>query len=103
MKEIEQVQKSAPIFGEINRVSLQIDQKRKEKTEAAIDLPELSKVITKIKAVIDKIKEKEKVYVDDKSHFSNKIILMKSKIDDKYSQIRILQSDKNILKEDFYS
>jgi chromosome segregation ATPase len=97
------VQKSAPIFDQINRVSLQIEQKRKEKTEAAIDLPELNKVITKIKAVIDKIKEKEKVYVDDKSHFSNKIILMKSKIDDKYSQIRILQSDKNILKEDFYS
>lgn len=97
------MQKSAPIFDQINRVSLQIEQKRKEKTEAAIDLPELNKVITKIKAVIDKIKEKEKVYVDDKSHFSNKIILMKSKIDDKYSQIRILQSDKNILKEDFYS
>jgi chromosome segregation ATPase len=97
------VQKSAPIFGEINRVSLQIEQKRKEKTEAGIDLPELNKVITKIKAVINKIKEKEQVYVDDKSQFSNKIILMKSKIDDKYSQIRILQSDKNILKEDFYS
>jgi hypothetical protein len=28
---------------------------------------------------------------------------MKKKIDDKYSEIRILQSDKNILKEDFYS
>jgi chromosome segregation ATPase len=97
------VQKSAPIFGEINRVSLQIEQKRKEKTEVGIDLPELNKVITKIKAVINKIKEKEQVYVDDKSQFSNKIILMKSKIDDKYSQIRILQSDKNILKEDFYS
>lgn len=97
------MQKSAPIFGEINRVSLQIEQKRKEKTEVGIDLPELNKVITKIKAVINKIKEKEQVYVDDKSQFSNKIILMKSKIDDKYSQIRILQSDKNILKEDFYS
>jgi len=60
-------------------------------------------VITKIKAVINKIKEKEQVYVDDKSQFSNKIILMKKKIDDKYSEIRILQSDKNILKEDFYS
>ncbi len=60
-------------------------------------------MITKIKAVINKIKEKEQVYVDDKSQFSNKIILMKKKIDDKYSEIRILQSDKNILKEDFYS
>lgn len=60
-------------------------------------------MITKIKAVINKIKEKEQVYVDDKSQFSNKIILMKKKIDDKYSDIRILQSDKNILKEDFYS
>lgn len=60
-------------------------------------------MITKIKAVINKIKEKEQVYVDDKSQFSNKIILMKKKIDDKYSEIRMLQSDKNILKEDFYS
>jgi hypothetical protein len=60
-------------------------------------------VITKIKAVINKIKEKEKVYVDDKSQYSNKITLLKKKIDDKYSEVRMLQSDKNILKEDFYS
>lgn len=60
-------------------------------------------MIKKIKATINKIKEKETVYVNDKTQYSNKITLLKKKIDDKYSDVRMLQNDKNILKEDFYS
>lgn len=97
------MKKSAPIFDQIEDLNRKTEQKRKEKAEAGVDLPELNKVIKKIKAVINTIKEKEKVYVDDKSQYSTKITLLKKKIDDKYSEVRMLQSDKNILKEDFYS
>jgi len=66
-------------------------------------LPELKKVIKNIKAEIDKIKQKEQIYVDDKSSFSTKIVTLKKKLDDAYSAIRLLRGDKNVAKEDFYS
>lgn len=66
-------------------------------------MPELKKVIKNIKAEIDKIKQKEQVYVDDKSSFSTKIVTLKKKLDDAYSAIRLLRGDKNVAKEDFYS
>lgn len=66
-------------------------------------MPELKKVIKNIKAEIDKIKQKEQVYVEDKSSFSTKIVTLKKKLDDAYSAIRLLRGDKNVAKEDFYS
>lgn len=66
-------------------------------------MPELKKVIKNIKAEIDKIKQKEQIYVDDKSSFSTKIVTLKKKLDDAYSAIRLLRGDKNVAKEDFYS
>lgn len=84
-------------------ISHKIDLRRQEKNAAGVDLPELNKVIKNIKAVIDKIKEKEQVFVEDKSSFSNKIILLRKKLDDAYNNIRLTKTDKNILKEEFYS
>ena len=67
-----------------------------------MELPDIKKVISKIKAVIDSIKAREQVFVDDKSSHSNKITLMKKSLDDKFAAIRMIKLDKNALKEDFY-
>lgn len=84
-------------------MSKKIDSKKEEKSAAGVDLPELKKVIKNIKAEIDKIKQKEQVYVDDKTSYTSKIDTLKKKLDDAYSSIRLLRGDKNIAKEDFYS
>jgi hypothetical protein len=52
--------------------------KKQEILEARVDLPELNKVIAKIKATIDKVKEKETVFEDDKTTFKVKIDSLKS-------------------------
>jgi len=103
VKEIEQVKQSKPVFAKMDELSKKIESKKEEKSAAGGDLPELKKVIKNIKAEIDKIKQKEQIYVDDKSSFSTKIVTLKKKLDDAYSAIRLLRGDKNVAKEDFYS
>jgi endo-1,4-beta-mannosidase len=102
VKEIEQVKKSKPIFDEIAQLTKKIEAKKVEKQNAGVELPDLNKVIKKIKAVIDSIKEKGKVFDDDKSVFNSKINVQRKKLDDKYTSIRLLIGEKNTLKEDFY-
>jgi chromosome segregation ATPase len=102
VKEIEQVKKSQPLFDEIDKLTKKMEAKKAEKQQASVELPELSKVIKKIKTVIDSIKEREKVFVDDKTTFSGKIAAIKKKRDDKYTEIRLLRNERNLLKEDFY-
>ena len=97
------MQQSRPIFAKIDELVKAQEKKKAEKIEASVELPELKKVIKNIKSKIDEIKQREKVFVDDKSSFDNKITLLKKVMDDKYIEIRLLRTEKNDLKEKFYS
>lgn len=94
---------SKPIFAQLEELVKKQNLKKQEKLEAGVDLPDLNKVITKIKATIEKIKEKETVFIEDKTQFTNKINHLKNDRIFKLGQIRTLRAEKNILKEDFYS
>lgn len=78
VKEIEQVKASKPIFAKMEELSKKHAVKKQEMLEAGVDLPDLNKVIAKIKATIYTVKEKETVFVDDKTTYVKKLDSMKS-------------------------
>lgn len=103
VREIEQVKSSRPVFAQIEEINQKQTVKKELKVEAGVELPELNKVISKIKATIEKVKEKESVFVESKSDYTKKIDVHKSEKISKLGLIRLLRTEKNMQKEDFYA
>ena len=59
IKEIELVEKSEPIFAEIDKIKVKINDKKKEKQEIYDNLAPTNKIINALKAEISKVKQNE--------------------------------------------
>ena len=102
IKEIETVEKSEPIFAQIDKLKASIIERKKEKQAIYDNLAPTNKIITELKAKITKVKQQEGKFEDAKQDIKHEITNLGSEMDRIQDKIRELRKENYDAKEEFY-
>ena len=102
IKEIELVEKSEPIFAEIDKIKVKINDKKKEKQEIYDNLAPTNKIINALKAEISKVKQNESKFENSRQDIKYQMTNINTELDKIQEKIKITINQRYEIKQDFY-
>ena len=102
IKEIKQVKESGVYFKKIEQINDRIKGLKKQRDEVRADLTPIIKISNQIKDKIDKVKQEDSVFGNEKKLFQMDLVNLNSQMDSIQEKISDLRQQRYDLREDFY-